>query len=269
MPGLRFRLLFAAAFVLSFGLVTGNATAAETDPEGRLYEPSVDPVADVRQAIERADDGDRKALVVLGANWCHDSRALASRLHQSPLSDVIQQNYELVFVDVGYLDKGGDVLDQVGVAQFYATPTVLIVDPSNGQVVNDQDRHVWGNAYNIDMASSVRYFETWAMSERHADPAMESAELRKLYAQINQFEQQQAERVAAGYALVGPLLKSYKAGVPAEEFRARWNELRDFRSTIPDDIQRLRDEARRRVSDGDRDIELEFPEYPPLSWETE
>ena len=143
MPSLYSRLLCIVALVICLG--------AGTDPDGRLYQPSVDPLADVQEALSRADDGDRRVLVVLGANWCHDSRALASRLHRSPLAELIQENYELVFVDVGFYDKGREVLPQFGVAHFYATPTVLIIDPSNRALVNDEDRHIWSNAYNIDM----------------------------------------------------------------------------------------------------------------------
>ena len=261
MPRLYSRLLFMVALVLCLG--------ADTDPDGRLFQPSVDPLADVQQALGRADDGDRLALVVLGANWCHDSRALASRLQRPPLAELIQQHYELVFVDVGFLDKGRAVVQQFGVPQFYATPTVLIIDPSNRALLNDEDRHIWGNAYSIDMSSSVQYFEKWATSDSVADPVADSAQLQQLYAEIDQFEQQLAERVAAGYAVVGPMLEAYEAGDAPEEFDARWDELRDFRMAIPDDIRELRDEAERRVSEGEEDIQLAFPEYPLLSWESE
>ena len=261
MRSLYSRLLFIVTLVMCLG--------AESDPDGRLFQPSVDPLADVQQALSRAEKSDRLALVVLGANWCHDSRALASRLHRPPLAEIIQQHYELVFVDVGFLDKGRAVLQQFGVAHFYATPTVLIIDPSNRALVNDEDRHIWGNAYSIDMSSSVRYFEKWAMSDPVADPVADSTQLRQLYAEIDQFEQQLAERVAAGYAVVGPMLAAYKAGNAPEEFDASWDELRDFRMAIPDDIRELRDEAQRRVSEGEKDIQLVFPEYPLLSWESE
>jgi thiol-disulfide isomerase/thioredoxin len=268
MPGLNSRLLCIVTLVICLGLVAGCAGAAETDPDGKLFQPSADPLADVQQALGRAEDGDRLALVVLGANWCHDSRALASRLHSPPLAELIQQHYELVFVDVGFLDQGRDVVQQFGVPQFYATPTLLIIDPSSGQLVNDEDRHMWANAYSVDMPSSVQYFEKWATTDSVTDPAADSPKLQQLYAEIDQFEQQLAERVAAGYAIVGPMLEAYKAGNAPEEFDASWNELRDFRMAIPDDIQALRDEARRRVSEGEEDIQLAFPEYPLLSWES-
>ena len=269
MPSLYSRLPCIVALAVCASLVVGCAGTAETDPDGKLFQPSADPVADVQQALSRADEGDRLALVVLGANWCHDSRALASRLHSPPLEKLIQQHYELVFVDVGFLDQGRDVMQQFGVAHFYATPTVLIIDPSSRALVNDEDRHIWGNAYNIDMSSSLQYFEKWAMTDSVADPVEDSTQLRQLYAEIDQFEQQLAERVAAGYAVVGPMLEAYKAGNAPEEFDASWNELRDFRIAIPDAIRELRDEAQRRVSAGEKDIQLVFPEYPLLFWESE
>ena len=269
MPSLYARLLSVVALAICLGFVAGCAGAAETDPDGKLFQPSVAPLADVQQALNRADDGDRLALVVLGANWCHDSRALASRLHSPPLAELIQQEYEVVFVDVGYLDKGRDVLQQFDVPQFYATPTVLIIDPSSGALVNDEDRHMWANAYSIDMPSSVQYFEKWATTDPVTDAAADSAQLRQLYAEIDQFEQQLAERVAAGYAVVGPMLEAYKGDEAPEGFDASWNELRDFRMAIPDDIRELRDEAQRRVSAGEEDIQLAFPDYPLLSWEAE
>ncbi len=96
-----------------------------------------------------------------------------------------------------------------------------------------------------------------------------SIQLTQLYAEIDQFEQQLAERVAAGYAVVGPMLAAYAAGNPPEEFDASWDELRDFRTAIPDAIRELRDEAQRRVSEGEEDVQLVFPEYGLLSWESD
>ncbi|MDJ0939554.1 MAG: thioredoxin family protein [Woeseiaceae bacterium] len=266
MPGPYSRLLPIFTLALCVSFLAWSASAAETDPDGRLFAPSADALADVEQALARAGDNDRLGLVVLGANWCHDSRALAARLNRSPLAEVIEENYELVFVDVGFYEKGGNVLQQFGVPQFYATPTALIINPSTRQVVDNEERHLWSNAYKVDMASSVDYFEKWATNDAKSAPA--SAELQQLYAEIDQFEQQLAERVAAGYAVVGPMLKAHKADNAPSDFEARWDELAGFRMAIPGAIGELRDEARRRVAAGEDDIQLEFPAFPLLSWES-
>tara|TARA_R110002049_G_scaffold65710_2_gene172264 strand:- start:14188 stop:14997 length:810 start_codon:yes stop_codon:yes gene_type:complete len=255
------------ALLLWLGFVASPVTADDTNREGRLYPASVNPVADVEQALGRAEDNDRLLLVVAGANWCHDSRALASRLYESPLSDLVQDKYELVFVNVGFYEQGRDVMQRFGVPHYYATPTVLIVDPASEQVINDEDRHQWGNAYNIDMPASVEYFEKWLNHDAAAEPGVESAQLRSLNLKIDEFEQQLADRLVAGYAVVGPLLEATEAGNRSEEFKASWNELRKFRSAIPTAVHELRVEARQRVAAGEENIELAFPDHALLSWE--
>jgi thiol-disulfide isomerase/thioredoxin len=255
--------------VICLGFLSGNATAADTDPDGAIYRPSADALADVQQAMDRARDSGRRVLVVLGANWCHDSRALAKRLNRSPLTEVVQEHYELVLVDVGFYENGRKVVQQFGVPHYYATPTVLIVEPSTGLLVDKEERHRWGNAYRISMSDSVEYFEKWAADRPAPAPDADSAELKELYAEIDEFERQAAERVAAGYAVVGPMLAAYKAGNAPADFDASWEELSAFRNSIPGDVRMLREEARRRVAAGESDIELTYPECSPLSWESE
>jgi len=251
---------------LFLGLAAGPASAADADSDGRRYPDSANPLADVEQALDRAKERDRPLLVVAGANWCHDSRALASRLGQSPLADLVEDNYELVFVSVGFYEQGRDVMQRFSVPHYYATPTVLIIDPSSGQVINDEDRHQWGNANNIDMSASVEYFEKWLDDGEPAESIEESAELRQLESEIDEFEQQLADRLVAGYAVVGPLLATEVDSRP-DDYRDRWDELRKFRSAIPKAIQELRAEARERVAAGEKNIQLTFPSFAPQSWE--
>lgn len=259
--------LFVITLALCSGLVAGPALAADTNPEGRVYHASVNPLADVEQALDRAKESNRLLLVVAGGNWCHDSRALAARLKQSPLAEIVQKNYELQFVSVGYFEQGRDVMQRFGVPHYYATPTVLIIDPANEELINAQDRHQWGNAYNIDMPTSVEYFEKWLEHDLTAESVAPSDQVRQLNLEIDKFEQQLADRLVAGYAIVGPLLKEDVAGDKPEGFEARWNELRDFRSAIPKAIDKLRNDARQRVAAGEENVQLTFPEFAPLSWE--
>ena len=59
MPGLYSRLPCIVTLVICSGLVIGCVSAAETDPDGRQFQPSADPLSDVKQALGRADDGDK------------------------------------------------------------------------------------------------------------------------------------------------------------------------------------------------------------------
>ena len=143
--------------------------------------PAIRQARSIELLVEEMRAGDVELLVVLGANWCHDSRALAARLYQSPLAEVVQENYELVLVDVGFYEQGAEITQEFGVPIHYATPTVLIIEPGTGQVVDNEDRHMWGNAYRVSMAESVEYFAKWADSKPSVVAA--SPELEQLYAE--------------------------------------------------------------------------------------
>ena len=245
-----------------------EASHSATKP-GELYLPSENAMADVSKAIETAQENSKLVLVVMGANWCHDSRAMASRLYEAPLDTLITEHYETVFVDVGYLEKGKDVITSLGSPVYYATPTVLIVDPASGEVINARNRHQWADAASISMQVSIDYFQQMANTDLRApqDSKNASARLQQLLLEIDAFEQLQADHLYAAYAVLGPMLRAYKDGDKEAFSESHWNEVRDFRYQVPKDIDSLRSEANKRVLAGETDIELEYPVYPAFSWE--
>lgn len=253
---------------------SGESSAESPDSsamhKGELFLPSDDAKADLADAIDAARDNNRLLLVVMGANWCHDSRALAARLFKKPLSTTIDEHYEVLFIDVGYLQKGKDLITSLGIPVYYATPTVLIVDPVSGKVVNMQNRHQWAEAATIGMDDSVDYFQHFANTDlavlRNEEEA--SAELQAVLVEIDEFEQTQADRLYQAYAILAPMLYAYKQGDKDEFSEDTWNEVRDYRYQVSADVETLREEAYERVAAGEADIQLTFPVYPAFSWET-
>ena len=73
------RLTGFVAPILILGLVQLACAADKSTPaeSGRLYVPSDNPMADVDAILVRARFEDKLALIIMGENWCHDSRALA------------------------------------------------------------------------------------------------------------------------------------------------------------------------------------------------
>jgi len=273
-------LCMSLALVLSAGLSitcevqasdgeSANATGSSAIRTGKLYLPSDDPMADLASALDDARDSNRLLLVVMGANWCHDSRALASRLFKEPLSTLVDEHFETLFVDVGYLEKGKDVITSLGIPIYYATPTVLIVDPVSGSAVNAQNRHQWAEAATISMEESVDYFQQFAGTDltalRNAGEA--DAALQNLLDQIEAFEQIQADRLYQAYAILAPMLHAYKEGDKDAFSEDTWNEVRDYRYQVSADVEKLRLEAHERVAAGETDIQLSYPVYPAFSWD--
>lgn len=236
---------------------------------GALFQSPDDSMAAVNATLDIARENNKLMLVVMGANWCHDSRALAARLDKEPLKSLVTEHYETIFVDVGYLDKGKDVITSLGVPIYYATPTVLIIDPVSGQLVNAQNRHQWGNADKISMEDSVEYFQLMANTDLDSlrqDNGV-SDELQQPLTEIDSFEQVQADRLFNAYAILAPMLRAMEKGDRTKFSDKYWNEVRDFRMKLPHDIAALRAEAYTQAAAGEDNIKLKYPQYPAFSWE--
>jgi hypothetical protein len=246
-----------------------KTVAASAEELGELYLPSDDSMAAVASVIASAKKSNKLALVILGANWCHDSRGLASRFHLEPMKTLIDESYEVIFVDVGYLNKARNIIESLGSPAYYATPTVLIIDPVSGALVNQNNRHQWAGAFSISMEDTVVYFEQMAavdLAPLRAENEV-NADLQQLQNEIDIFEQQQADRLFRAYAILGPMLKEYEEGNKESFSESKWAEVRDFRYKVPYDVDDLREQARTRVARGERNIVLNYPKYPTFSWE--
>ena len=260
----------SGAGVHASGDAATDIAVIQAEASGELYLPSGDSMADLKAGLDAARESNKLALVIMGANWCHDSRALAARIFEEPLSTTINEHYETLFVDVGYLEKGKDVITSLGIPAYYATPTVLIVDPVSGQVVNAGNRHQWANAASISMQESVAYFGQFTntdLATLQGDEVIDE-DLQHLLMGIDAFEQIQAERLYQAYAVLAPMLKDYKEGDKDAFSEETWNEVRDYRYKIPIDIEALRAEAYTRMAAGETNIVLTYPDYPAFSWDT-
>ncbi len=148
------RALFAGllgALPLLVGVVIYEvAVAASHDyPEAKSYHVREDAPGDVDAALLRAAENDTRLLLVMGANWCHDSRALAGWLETERFADLIAQEYELVFVNIG-MPQSGDghnlaIAQRFGLDDLPGTPNLLVITPE-GALLNPDTATTWRDA---------------------------------------------------------------------------------------------------------------------------
>ncbi|WP_370177695.1 thioredoxin family protein [Alteriqipengyuania sp.] len=145
----------AALALLVAAPVLGSPVAAETSaahPEARPFDESVSDALyaqELEQAIAQLEPG-RRVLAVFGANWCHDSRALAGWLTSPGFEPLLDAHFEVVFIDVGEPQEGDgrnlDLAARFGVTGIEGTPNLLVID-SKGTLVNTpESAKGWRNA---------------------------------------------------------------------------------------------------------------------------
>ena len=245
-----------------------SAVAADDMPVLPEYQylPSNSVLEEINQKRNAAISNNKRLMVVFGAEWCHDSRGLSHRFSTPKMNALLQQQYEIVFVDVGYLSTGFEAIKQLNQPIYYGTPAVLIVDPKTNTLLNESSIMHWTSADSLELAEYNEYFSQdfeIPLEEGMSDPLVLA-----YLDEIRQFEKVQAARLRQAYQVVGPLLKSYKEtdiGI-TDEFENTWNEVKTYRTAIPSDMAKLLEQAKSKAKNGDRTA-LNLPKYPAFSWE--
>lgn len=126
-----------------------DAISRPAHPEARPYDPAMDAAAAVDAALARAEERGTLALVVLGANWCHDSRALAGWLATDRFRQLTDEKFEVVYVNVGMPQTGDgynlDIAARFGLEAMKNTPALFVVS-GEGKVLNADSAAGWRNA---------------------------------------------------------------------------------------------------------------------------
>ncbi|MEO0417906.1 MAG: thioredoxin family protein [Pseudomonadota bacterium] len=142
--------LLAAVLLTGCATLYRSVSAGGHDyPEETAYDVSEDAMGDVDAALAKAGENGTRALLVMGANWCHDSRALAGWLETDRFQELIEREYELVYVNVGMPQRGDGhnigIAKRFGLEDLPGTPNLLVVT-AKGDLVNGDTATTWRDA---------------------------------------------------------------------------------------------------------------------------
>lgn len=142
----------------------GGHSHAHEHSEFTPYDPEADAAADLAQTLAAAKAESKKAILAFGANWCHDSRALAAHFETPRFQTLIQNNYKLTYIDVGQKDRNIDLAQKFGVESIVGTPTVFITD-KDGKVINAETAPTWRDAASREDEAVWDCFEDYALNK--------------------------------------------------------------------------------------------------------
>lgn len=112
--------------VLLMAIGTGAALAAPLP-----YDEAADAKAQVRQALAEASQSKLPVLIVFGANWCPDCRALDASLKTGKNAELMARSFKVVKVDVGRFDRNLDVSAAYGDPIKKGIPAAVVLSPAN------------------------------------------------------------------------------------------------------------------------------------------
>jgi protein disulfide-isomerase len=95
------------------------------------YNQTADSRAELKQALIEAHQTQKPVLVIFGANWCEDCRALDNALKTGKNADLIAQEFEVVKIDVGRFNRNLDIAKVYGDPIKKGIPAAVILSPDS------------------------------------------------------------------------------------------------------------------------------------------
>ena len=210
-----------------------------------VFIPTERPILQAETALSKALAENKYALIVLGAQWCHDSVGLAENFSTDEMQSVLTARYITQFIDVAYLEDRRDITNLVGYPNYFATPTVLIVDPASNTVINMDSLKEWQSADSVDKQTYIEQFSRFNQGDAQSKPT-----LGNNMSSLAAFEAEQSERLQQGYKVLGPLLaasdieeSSNMTGKEREQLLKLWRKVKKFRINVQAHIHELRSTA--------------------------
>jgi thioredoxin 1 len=147
----------AQKFVLAAILALGVSAAAQNRI---IYSATADPHADIAAAIKTATAQHKHIILDFGGNWCGDCQVLDIYFHQQPNLPLLEDNYVLVHVDIGHMDKNTDVADKYGIPLKRGVPALAVLD-SHGRLLYSQKNGEFEAMRRMDPASVTEFLNQW------------------------------------------------------------------------------------------------------------
>jgi protein disulfide-isomerase len=113
--------------LLALGAALAIGASASTLP----YDEAADAKAQLQSALAKAHSANKPVLVIFGANWCEDCRALDQALREGRNAALLAREFELVKVDVGRFDRNLDIAQKYGNPIRKGIPAAVIVSPDD------------------------------------------------------------------------------------------------------------------------------------------
>lgn len=247
--------LLASLFVLF--LIAPVSMADEDAPAP--FDQNYSAMAVVDAALAEALAGEKRLLLVFGANWCHDSRGLAGHFQDPQLAATLGEHYVTRFIDIGWREHNQDVIRRFGVAALYATPMVMIIDPADETLLNRDEREAWGTAASTPVEQARAYFARWAGEIPQTGGVVETSLVyQAMMIEIDLFEEEQGNRLAAAYVDVG-IWRGLPEAERPEGFMALYDEVDAWRRELPRQVAEQRSTAHSMVVNALTEIAGEAP----------
>lgn len=154
-----FRILprvLAAAFLLL--VVVGQARGQSMARD--IYPAPEQAKTDLAAALRVAPAQHKRILVDFGGNWCSDCKVLDYYFHQPENLPVLEKNFLMVHVNVGYLDQNQSIAERYGIPLKRGVPALAVLN-EHGKLLYSQQAGEFESMQRVEPGAVTRFLLQW------------------------------------------------------------------------------------------------------------
>lgn len=143
-------------------LVAGFALAAGTArPAIRgIYPDPAQAKGDIAKAVKEAAVTHKRILLDFGGDWCGDCHVLDIYLHNAQNRPILESNFILVAVNVGYYDANLDIARQYGIPLEKGVPALAVLT-EKGKLLYSQKNGQFEKMGRLDPGMVTQFLVQW------------------------------------------------------------------------------------------------------------
>lgn len=146
------KILIIIALVIS---MSANAQVA------KVYDESVDPMAQIDNAVADAKQAGKYVVCQVGGNWCPWCLRFADFIKKdTTVAQVVSDNF--VYIHVNYPRKGAaaELMARLGNPRRFGFPVMVVLD-ADGKVIHTQDSSFLEEGQGYNQEKVLRFFKAW------------------------------------------------------------------------------------------------------------
>jgi thioredoxin-related protein len=153
---MKLRLILLSSIVFIF-----SQFATAQQPEKKLYDPSLDGMKQINEAVAKAKASGKHVLIQYGGNWCPWClRFHAFCVADAAITKVINDNYVLVELNYSKENKNDEANIFLGNPTRFGFPVFIILD-TKGKVIHIQDSGLLEAGQGYDQKKVIGFFNNW------------------------------------------------------------------------------------------------------------
>ncbi len=157
--------IVAFATLLAFGAAAARSSGRD------IYPSSAQAKADLAAALRTAAQTHKRVLVDFGGNWCGDCLVLDMYFHNPQNLPILDANYLLVHINVGYMDENLDMAAQYQIPLARGVPALAVLS-DKGKLLYSQRSGEFESMRRIDPAAVTSFLVQWKASKEGCSAVM-------------------------------------------------------------------------------------------------